>query len=69
MFGLGVEIMNICNCNIQLCTAVLFGLGVGIVNICGSAQTALSIFINTIHERRWTSMSDGVKLEYKKGVY
>jgi hypothetical protein len=60
--------VQVCNCNIQLCTAVMLGLAVGIMNICGSAQTALSIFINTIHERKWTSMSDGMKVEYTKGV-
>jgi hypothetical protein len=55
--------VQVCNCNIQLCTAVMFGLAVEIMNICGSALTDLSVFINIIHERKWTSMSDGVKLK------
>jgi hypothetical protein len=29
--------VQLCNCNIQLCTAVMFGLAVEIINICGSA--------------------------------
>jgi hypothetical protein len=60
--------VQVCNCNIELCTAVMFGLAVGIMNICGSAQTDLSVFTNIIHERRCTSMSDGIKLKYTKVV-
>jgi hypothetical protein len=44
----------------------MFGLAVGIMNICGSAQTQLGMFINTVHGRRWTFMSDGMKLKYTK---
>jgi hypothetical protein len=54
--------VQVCNCNIQLCTAVMFGLAVEIMNICGSAQTDLRIliFINII---RW------YENEIYKGVY
>jgi hypothetical protein len=43
--------VQVCNCNIQLCTAVMFGLAVEIMNICGSAHADLRIFINTIHKK------------------
>jgi hypothetical protein len=54
--------VQVCNCNIQLCAAVMFGLAVEIMNICGSAHIDLRIFI----KRTWTSMSDGMKLKYTK---
>jgi hypothetical protein len=58
--------VQVCNCNIQLCTAVMFGLAVEIIKICGSAQTDLRIFINTLPGRRWTSKSNGMKMKYTK---
>jgi hypothetical protein len=61
--------VQVCNCNIQLCTAVMFELAFEIMKICGSAHTDLRIFINTINGRRWTSIADGMKLKYTKGVY
>jgi hypothetical protein len=32
------------------------------------STAGLKIFINKIHERRWTSKSDGVNLKYTKSV-
>ena len=70
ILGLLVAV-QVCNFTIQLCTAVILELAVEIMNRCGSphAELRISIFINIIHERRWTSMSECTKLKYTNRVF
>jgi hypothetical protein len=56
--------VQVYNFNIQLCNSVMFELAVEFLNLCGSAHAKFRILmlINKIYVRRWTSMSDDMKL-------